>query len=292
MEVSTAEGEPDFRIVKAVSAKQKNMLSPEELSKLWRIGLKAARRTLKATSHKCICTAGNLTRRFKTDKAHLRYKRLSTREGSFYVDTLFFKVKSIRSYTCSNLYTTPLGFKKFFPMEGKICQECSSSLQALIHLVGIPPSLHSDNAPAFTQGDFRKKYRKFDIQQTATEPHSPWQNRAEPGIQEVKSYASKVMERHQVPVRLWCFAYEYATEIHSLVVPGSFQLQNRTPYESVMHYTPDILDYVNFHFYQWCYYWDETEKEKKLGRWLGVAHQVGQRMCYWVLVESGVKIVE
>ena len=212
------------------------MLSPEDLSKLWRIGLKAARRTLKATSHKCIQTAGNLTRRFKTDKAHLRYKRLSTRKGSFYVDILFLKVKSIPGYTCGNLYTTPLGFKKFFPMEGKTGQECSSSLQTLIHLVGIPPSLHSDNAPEFVQGNFRKKCRKFDIQQTATEPHSPWQKRAEPGICEVKSYTLKVMEQNQVLVRLWCFEYEYAAEILSLVVSGSFQLQNRTPYESVMQY--------------------------------------------------------
>ena len=69
------------------------------------------------------------------------------------------------------------------------------------------------------------------------------------------------------------FAYEYAAEVLSFVVPGSLQLQNHTPYKSVMHYTPDISEYVNFNFYQWCYYWDETEK--KIGHWLGVAHQVG-----------------
>ena len=79
-------------------------------------------------------------------------------------------------------------------MEGKTGKECLSSLQTLIHLVGIPPSLHFDNALEFTQGDFCKKCRKLDIQQTATKPHSPWQNLAEPGIQEVKFYASKVME--------------------------------------------------------------------------------------------------
>ena len=217
----------------------------------------------------------------------MRYKKLATREGSFYVDTLFSKVKSVRGFTGGNLYTTPLGFKKFFPMESKTGQECSNTLQTLIHLVGIPPSLHSDNAPKFVKGDFKKKCRKFDIQQSATEPHSPWQNRAESGIREVKSFASKTMERYQVPLRLWCFAYEYAAEVLSLIVPGSFQLQNRTPYESVMNYTPDISEYVNFHFYQWCYYWDEMEKEKRLGRWLGVAHQVGQSMCYWVLNSGG-----
>ena len=50
-----------------------------------------------------------------------------------------------------------------------------------------------------------------------------------------------------------------------------------------MHYTPDISEYVNFHFYQWCYYWNEVEKEKEIGRWLSVAHQVGQSLCYWDL---------
>ena len=33
--------------------------------------------------------------------------------------------------------------------------------------------------------------------------------------------------------------------------------------------------------------WDEIEKEKKLGRWLGVAHQVGLSMCYWILISNG-----
>ena len=31
-------------------------------------------------------------------------------------------------------------------------------------------------------------------------------------------------------------------------------------------------------WYQWAYYWDEIEKEKKLCRWLGVASTVGQAM--------------
>ena len=286
-ELPKAIGEEEFRTIKALSAKKKNKLSPKVLSELWRIGLKAARRTLKSTTHSCIRTTGNLTRRFKTDKAHMRYKELSTRKGSFYVDTLFTKVKSVRGYTCSNLYTTALGFKKFFPMESKNGRECSGSLQTLIHLVGIPPSLHSDNAPEFVQGNFRKRCRRYDIHQTATEPYSPWQNRGEVGIRKVKPYASKMMERHQVPLQLWCFSNEYVAKILSLVASGMFQLQNRTPYETVMHYTPDISKYVNFHFYQWCYHWDEVEKEKKLGQWLGVAHQVGQSMCYWILVENG-----
>ena len=66
-EVTTTNGEPDFRSIEALTAKRKNMLSPEDLSKLCWIGLKAARRTLKATSHKCIRNTCNLTQKFKTD---------------------------------------------------------------------------------------------------------------------------------------------------------------------------------------------------------------------------------
>ena len=144
--ITNDKGEKEFQSINTVSAKKKYKITPEELSKLWRISLKTATRTLQATTHKCICTVGNLTRCFKTNKAHLRYKKLAMREGSFYVDTLFSKVKSIRGYTCGNLYTTTLGFKKFFPMKSKNGQACSNSLQSLIHLVGIPPSLFKESS--------------------------------------------------------------------------------------------------------------------------------------------------
>ena len=66
----------------------------------------------------------------------MRYKKLSTREGMFYVDTLFSKVISIRGFKCGNLYTTTLGFKKFFPIESKSGQEATATFQSLIKLVG------------------------------------------------------------------------------------------------------------------------------------------------------------
>ena len=134
---------------------------------------------------------------------------------------------------------------------------------------------------------FAKLSRKFQIKQTFTEPYSPWQNRAEHGINEIKSYGNKIMEASNAPLRLWCFAFEYAADILSLLATGAYQLGGRTPYEIVMGYTPDISEYVSFQWYQWSYYWDELNKMKKLSRWLGVAHNVGQSMCYWILVKGG-----
>ena len=154
-------------------------------------------------------------------------------------------------------------------------------------MVGTPPSIHSDGAKDFVKGAFAKKAKKYGISLTTTEPHSPWMNRAEDGIREVKKFARSIMEKYVVPIRLWCFAYEYGAEILCLTATGKYQLQGRTPFEIVMNYTPDISEYVNFHFYQWCYHWDELQKKKRLGRWLGVAHRVGQSMCYYVLTSKG-----
>ena len=174
----------------------------------------------------------------------MRYKQLSTKRGLFYVDTLKSKVKSIRGYICGNLYTNRLGFKKFFPMEKE--SDTPSTLQYFIELVGLPPAIHADNAKVFAHGMFAKLCRKFQIKQTFTEPYSPWQNRAEHGINEIKSYGTKIMEASNAPLRLWCFAFEYAADILSLLATGAYQLGGRTPYEIVMGYTPNISEYVSF----------------------------------------------
>ena len=276
----------EVRIASAIATRKKDKLTPEELMRLWGIGLSTAKRTLKATTHQCLRSVETIRRRFRTDLAHMRYKRLSSsRHGKFYVDTLFSKVKSIRGYTCGNIFTNTLGFKKFFPLVSEA--EGKKTMTDFIHMVGIPPSIHSDDAKVFQFGEFHKTCRKYNVLQTFTEPYSPWQNRAESGIRELKSYARKIMQQAQAPIRLWCFAYEYAAEILSLCAPAQYQLMGRTSYEHVMNYTPDISEYVSFRWYQWSYFWNEIDKEKVLCRWIGVAHTVGQSMCYYVLKSNG-----
>jgi hypothetical protein len=129
--------------------------------------------------------------------------------------------------------------------------------------------------------------RKLGIYATYTEPHSPWQNRAEPAIGEVKTYARRLMQRSRTPIRLWCFCYEYSADVLSILATGRFELQGRTPYEAVMNYTPDISEYASFTWFQWCYYFDEATKCKSLCRWLGPAHHIGQSFCSYIILEGG-----
>jgi hypothetical protein len=54
--------------------------------------------------------------------------------------------------------------------------------------------------------------------------------------------------------------------------------------------TPDISSLVSFVFYDAIWYYDETpafpEPKRKVGRWLGEAHDYGQAMCYWLLSDT------
>jgi len=71
------------------------------------------------------------------------------------------------------------------------------------------------------------------------------------------------------------------------------QLHGRTPHEVLTGNTPDISEYVEFSWYQpvWYYVPDVFPQQNKfLARWIGVAHRIGQAMCYWLLPASGIPI--
>jgi hypothetical protein len=73
-------------------------------------------------------------------------------------------------------------------------------------------------------------------------------------------------------------------------------LQNRTPYEIVTGQTLDILEYLDYHWYQnfWCLDQEAKFPEdcRKLGKWIGVTHRVGQALCYFVMPPSARPIVQ
>ena len=81
-------GQIIFITLNRVSLRESYLLSPEQLSRMWQIGLKTAKNTILATTHKYIRSTEMLVRRFKTDESQLRYKQLSQHYVIFYVDFL------------------------------------------------------------------------------------------------------------------------------------------------------------------------------------------------------------
>ena len=114
-------------------------------------------------------------------------------------------------------------------------------------MVGFPYSLHSDNHNNFKEGFFKRILHKFGIYQTFAEPHSPWQNRSKPAIGEVKAYSRCLMQKTNTQVQLWCFCYEYLADIIYILATGRFDLRGRSPYEVVIHYTPDFWSMYPIH---------------------------------------------
>ena len=67
-------------------------------------------------------------------------------------------------------------------------------------------------------------------------------------------------------------------------------MQNRTLYEAVMNYTPDISEYISYSWFQWYWYFDEISMLKRLCRWLGPTHNIGQAFYSYILLDNATYI--
>lgn len=90
-------------------------VTPENIAHMWNIGIDTTKRVLEVTMQGNIRTALHpLQRRYRADNLHLNHLWLRT---TFYTDTLFSKVKSLKVYV-----EMPLGFRQ----EGKVLKlKCS-----------------------------------------------------------------------------------------------------------------------------------------------------------------------
>jgi len=151
-----------------------------------------AAKTRQVTTQKGIHSfTGHLTRHFRTKQATLRYDQLGGRHGRFYSDTFFSAVKSIRGNTMGQLFANDVGFYHFVPM--KLKGDAGDALLEFIQEVGIPGALHTDDAKELTSGKWEKVRKDHGIKQTLAEPYSPFQNRTEVNIRELKKHVRHLM---------------------------------------------------------------------------------------------------
>ena len=91
------------------------------------------------------------------------------------------------------------------------------------------------------------------------------------------------MSLHQCPDAFWDFGLSYVLTVRQFIVRNA--ANNRSPIETITGDTPDISEIMDFDFYQWIMYRDQLDKDVpiKMGRWLGIAHDVGSALTYWIL---------
>ena len=182
--------------------------------------------------------------RFRTKQNQLRYPQLGGRHGIFYTDTMFSSTISSRGNKCAQVWTNDVGCCFVIPMQKK--SEASQSLIYLIREIGIPSKIVSDNALELTDGKFKAICTEYAIARSTTEPHSPWQNKAELQIREVKRNVRSFMKYKSIPAVLWdyCAIYYALIRRHTAVrcPEGDF----RCPIEIVTGHTPDISELVDY----------------------------------------------
>lgn len=82
---------------------------------------------------------------------------------------------------------------------------------------------------------------------------------------------------------------EWAARVRSYTAHDSMILGSRTPEERITGMTPDISEFIHFTWSQWVWYKEPTSfpgTDVLLGRWMGIATDVGQAMTYWVLTNK------
>ena len=275
----------DFRhlwndTISAVTTRNKECrIDAETLARRWCIGLATAQRTLEVTTQSGLRLVSNpLTRRLRTSQQHLRYNIL---KAQFYSDTMFSTEKSLRGMKAAQVFTTDFDFTWVKPLKSK--RDAGYTLDRFVQDVGIPYKLLTDGAPELIDGTFGAAIKRLHINHTVSEPYSPWQNRAEMAIRELKKTTLRTMVRGKVPKRLWDYCLSWSAEIRTFAAHSNPALEGQLPYEILHGETPDISEHIEFDFYQRIWYIDPSDfpnERTRLGRWLGVAHCVGQPLCY------------
>ncbi|KAI2502009.1 hypothetical protein MHU86_12412 [Fragilaria crotonensis] len=139
-------------------------------------------------------------------------------------------------------------------------------------------------------GEWKKRIRKYSIDPKYTEPYSPFQNKAELDIRELKRMIRRFQDKTRSPRRLWNYLVNLCARIRSFVAGTHPDLQGRSAFEQVHGWTPDISLYVMHGWYEVISYLD-NDNERKLACWLGPAEDYGGGDAAFLLPKSAKPIV-
>ena len=277
-----------FKKIAAMSSATSSKLSPEVLAKRWGIGIQAAKRTMKRTTHRGIRTVlhPQLSRRFRTNDRQLRYRRLPV---VVYTDTLLTNTPSRRGNKYAQVYYAENGWKRAFPMKKK--SQAHETLSLLFSRDGVPAKIICDGAREQVHGEFKRKCRQSDCHIHQTETGTPQSNFSETGIKEFKTGVGRKMASSGCPKRLWDDCIELEQYIQSNTSNDRFQNDGEVPETLMSGQTPDISPFAELGWYEWCKFYDQAASfppsRMTLGRYLGPAIDVGTAMTAKILKANG-----
>ena len=286
-------GELDLDAIMSASAthaRPRKSVDAEHLSKIWKIDLDTAQRTLDVTTQsKRYTTNPKLSRNYGTGDRMLRYKRI---KEFFFMDTFFATSKagkSSRGHTCCQLFVTDKGFVYVVPMRSR--SEVLQAVKQFAKEIGAPEVLVADPAGEQKSLPLRKFCNEIGTTLRALEEGTQWANRAELYIGLIKEAVRKDMKDSNCPLAFWDYCVERRARINNLTAKNLFQLHGSNAHTATLGEEGDISSLATYGFYEWAYAREKTNKfpfnSEILCRVLGPARGEGNEMSQWVLKANG-----
>jgi hypothetical protein len=203
----------------------------------------------------------------------------------FAADLYLGRNKSARGNIGAYVFTHRCGFAQTCPMRKKTSAELTEALRQFTFDWGIPQRLTVDGAleQVGPKAEFQRLICKYDIAMHISAPHSPQQNPAKGIIQEICKKWYQIMHAKSVTIRFWDYGVEWVCKVAQRTVSSSRYAEGRTPIEILTGEAPDISEFLDFGFYDWVFFKENAGLgPTALGWFLGVSHQIGNMMSFWV----------
>jgi hypothetical protein len=140
-----------------------------------------------------------------------------------------------------------------------------------------------------------QRLRELLVHSEFSEPHNQQQNPVElRAVRWLKEASKVIRKRTGAPKSVWLQAAQYLADIHNMTSDET--LDWKTPRSARQGTQTDISQLVQFQFWEPIVYLDTEEKfpstKEKPGRWVGIAHNVGDLFCWKIFDEEKEIIIE
>ena len=166
--------------------------------------------------------------------------------------------------------------------------KCGDALKLFCQEFGVPERLTFDGSKeqSMKGTQFMKQIRQHNINYHLSEPDLHNQNPVERCIRELRRKWYRIMVRKQVPQQFWDYGMCWASETSFLTYSSAGSLNGQVPYTQVTGETPDILEYLNFGFYDAVWFKGNAGlSPAEPGKWLRISHRTERNMCFHILTQ-------
>jgi hypothetical protein len=294
MHDNVTEGEIDLdeiMVSAAHAGKSKGGVDPAHLSKIWRINLTAAEKTLDVVSQNNKRTDDpTLPRNYGTNDRMLRYKHMN---NYFFMDTFFATKKSgksSRGHNCCQLFVTDKGFTCVIPMKSKA--EVLQTVKQFAKEIGAPEVIICDMAGEQTSQALVKTFcQEIGATLRVLEEGTLWANKAELHTGLIKEAVQKDIKESYCPLPFWDHCVERRATINNLTAKDLFSLHGSDAHTTLAGEDGDASNLCQCKWYDLCYFREQKQlfpfNREALGQVLGPAKGEGNEMAQWILKANG-----